>query len=76
MQHVKDHNRVQIRHEWREFNVRRVVRQVNTNVDEFVVDNAKMSDVDFDDNTIFQLGIDFVDFRRCFPWYRFEVRSF
>jgi hypothetical protein len=35
------------RPERREFNVRRVVKRVNTNVDEFVVDNMDMSDVDF-----------------------------
>jgi hypothetical protein len=46
---VNNHGRVRIRHEQKEFNVRRVVRRVNTNVDNFVVDNMDMSDVDFED---------------------------
>jgi hypothetical protein len=36
-QHVNDHSRVKIRPEPREFNVRMIVRRVNTNIDEFVV---------------------------------------
>jgi len=48
-QHVNDHDRVQIRLEQREFNIRRVVRRVNTNVYEFVADNMDISDVDFKD---------------------------
>ena len=49
MQYINDHGRIQIRPEQREFNVRRVVRRVDTNVDQFVGDNADMSDVDFED---------------------------
>jgi hypothetical protein len=48
-QHVNDHVRVQIRSEWREFNVRAAIKRVNTNMDEFVVDNVDMNDVDFED---------------------------
>jgi len=48
-QHVNDHGRVQIfRPEQREFNVRRAVRWVNTNMNEFVAENTDMSDVDFE----------------------------
>jgi hypothetical protein len=47
--HVNDHGRVQIRHEHREINVRKVVRGDNTNVDKFVIDNMDMSDVHFED---------------------------
>jgi hypothetical protein len=39
-QRVNDHNMVQIRPERKEFNVRRGVMRVNTNVDTFVADNA------------------------------------
>jgi len=31
------------------FNVRRAIRRVNTNVDEFMADNANMSNIDFED---------------------------
>jgi hypothetical protein len=48
-QHVNDHGKVKIRPEQREFNVRMVVRQVNTNVDKFVADNADIRDLDFKD---------------------------
>ena len=48
-QRVNDHGRIQIRLERRKFNVRRVVRRVNTNVDEFTADNMYMNDVDFKD---------------------------
>ena len=48
-QHVNDHGGVQIRPERREFNVMRIVIQVNTNADEFMADNTNMSDVDFED---------------------------
>ena len=48
-QHVNDHGRVKIRLERREFNVRMVVRQVNTNVDKFVAGNADIRDLDFKD---------------------------
>jgi len=51
-QHFNDHDRVQIRPLRREFNVKRVVRQVNIDVDEFVVDNTDMSDVDFKDVSV------------------------
>jgi len=47
--HVNDHCRVQNKPERKEFNVKRVVRRVNTNVDEFVIDNIDMSNVDFKD---------------------------
>ena len=47
MKHANDHGRVQNRSERKEFNVKRVVRRVNTNVDEFVIDNTDMSNVDF-----------------------------
>jgi hypothetical protein len=33
MQYINDHGRIQIRPEQREFNARRVVRRVDTNVD-------------------------------------------
>jgi hypothetical protein len=39
-QRVNDHNMVQIRPKRKEFNVRRGVMRVNTNVDTFVADNA------------------------------------
>jgi len=45
--HANDHSGVQNRPEQREFNVRKAVRQVNADVDEFVVDNMDMDDVDF-----------------------------
>ena len=48
-QHVNNHGRVWIRPERREFNVRRVVRWVNTNMDKFMADNVDMSDVSFED---------------------------
>ena len=51
-QRVNDHDNVQIRHEQREFNVKRVVRQVNTNMDEFVADNTDMISVDFKDVSV------------------------
>ena len=51
-QHFNDHDRVQIRPQRREFNVRRVVRQVNIDVDEFVADNTDMSDVAFKDMSV------------------------
>jgi hypothetical protein len=41
-QHVNNHSMVQIKPKWGEFNVRRVVRQVNTNMDEFVADNVNI----------------------------------
>jgi hypothetical protein len=44
---VNHHGRVQIRPEQRESNVKRVVIRVNTNMNEFVTDNADMSDVNF-----------------------------
>ncbi|KAL9375047.1 hypothetical protein Peur_031926 [Populus x canadensis] len=47
--HVNDHGRVQNRPKRKEFNVKRVIRRVNTNVDEFVIDNTDMSNVDFKD---------------------------
>ena len=46
-QHVNYYGRVQIRLKQREFNIRRVVRRVNTNVDEYVADNMDTSDADF-----------------------------
>jgi hypothetical protein len=51
-QRVKDYSRVQIKLELREFNVRRAIRRVNINVDEFVTDNMDMSDVDFEDVSV------------------------
>jgi len=51
-QRVKDYSRVQIKLELREFNVRRAIRRVNINVDEFVTDNTDMSDVDFEDVSV------------------------
>jgi hypothetical protein len=39
----------QMVNERREFNVRMVVKWVNTNMDEFVADNTNMNDVDFED---------------------------
>jgi len=45
--HANDHSGVQNRPEQREFIVRKAVRQVNADVDEFVVDNMDMDDVDF-----------------------------
>jgi hypothetical protein len=49
IQCANDHGGIQNRLEWREFNVRRIVRWVNIDVDEFVADNVNMSDVDFED---------------------------
>jgi hypothetical protein len=46
---VNDHDGVQNRSERREFNIRRVVRGVNTNVNEFMASNMDISDVDFED---------------------------
>jgi len=51
-QRVKGYSRVQIRLELKEFNVRRAVRRVNINVDDFVTDNTNMSDVDFEDVSV------------------------
>ena len=47
-QHANYHGRVQISSEQRKFNVKRVVRRVNTNVDEFTADNMDMSNNDFE----------------------------
>jgi len=57
-QRVKGYSRVQIRLELKEFNVRRAVRRVNINVDDFVTDNTNMSDVDFEDVSVWH--------RECF----------
>jgi lysozyme family protein len=65
-QHVNNHGRVQIRPEQREFNVKRVVRRVNTNVDEFVADNANTSEVYFDEGVILQLNTDFLTLKYFF----------
>jgi len=65
-QHVNNHGRVQIRPEQREFNVKRAVRRLNTNVDEFVADNADTSEVYFDDNIILQLDTDFLTLKYFF----------
>jgi len=46
--HVNYHGKVQIRHEGIEFNITGAVRQVNTNMNEFVAYNTNMSDVDFE----------------------------
>jgi len=43
-----DYGGVQNRLEKREFNVRRVVRRFNINLDEFVTDNTEMDNVNFD----------------------------
>jgi hypothetical protein len=51
-QRVNDHDMVQIRPERKEFNIKRVVMRVNTNVDMFVADNANMSNVDFEDVSV------------------------
>jgi hypothetical protein len=51
-QHTNDHGRVQNRPKQRGFNVRRVIRRVNTDVDEFMADNANLSNVDFEDVSI------------------------
>jgi len=51
-QHVNNHSMVQIKPKWGEFNVRRVVRQVNTNMDEFVANNVNISNVDFEDVSV------------------------
>jgi hypothetical protein len=51
-QRANDHGRVQNRPKQRGFNVRRVIRRVNTDVDEFMVDNANLSNVDFEDVSI------------------------
>ena len=59
-QHVNNHGRVQIRPEQREFNVKRVVRRVNTNMDTFVVDNADTSEVYFDNVLFFSLILIFL----------------
>jgi hypothetical protein len=47
--HVNNYGRVQIRSERREFNARRAVRRVDTNMDEFMVNSVNISDVDFED---------------------------
>jgi len=47
--YVNNHGRVQIRSERREFNARRDVRRVDTNMDEFMVNSVNISDVDFED---------------------------
>jgi hypothetical protein len=47
-QHANDHSGVQNRPKRRKFNVRRAVKRVNTDLDEFVDDNIDMSDADFD----------------------------
>jgi len=49
MNRLERNGRVQIRPERRESNVKRVVIRVNTNMNEFVTDNADMSDVNFKD---------------------------
>jgi hypothetical protein len=51
-QHVDDCGRVEIRPKQREFNVKRVVRRVNTNMDEFITDNTNMHNVDFEDVSV------------------------
>jgi hypothetical protein len=50
--HVNDHCRVQNKPERKEFNVKRVVRRVNTNVDEFVADNTDIRDVYFENVSV------------------------
>jgi len=57
-QHVNDHGKVQIRSKQREFNVKGIVKRVNTNVDEFMADNMDIRDVDFEDV--------FVGYGKCF----------
>lgn len=51
-QRVNDHDMVQIRPERKEFNIKRIVMQVNTNMDKFVANNTNMSNVDFEDVSI------------------------
>jgi len=51
-QRANDHDGVQNRPKQRGFNVRRVIRRVNTDVDEFMADNANLSNVDFEDVSI------------------------
>jgi hypothetical protein len=51
-QRANDHGGVQNRPKQRGFNVRRVIRRVNTDVDEFMADNANLSNVDFEDVSI------------------------
>jgi len=51
-QRDNDHGGVQNRPKQRGFNVRRVIRRVNTDVDEFMADNANLSNVDFEDVSI------------------------
>jgi len=53
-QHFNDHGVVKLRLKLGEFNVIRVVRRVNTNMDEFVANNTNMSDVDFEDVSVGQ----------------------
>ena len=50
--HVNDDGRVQNSSNQREFNVRRVVRLVNTNMDGFLVENTDIRDVDFEDMSV------------------------
>jgi len=47
-QHANGYGGVQNRLDKKEFNVRRVVRQVNTDMDEFVAYNTDMGNIDFD----------------------------
>jgi len=47
-QHVNGCGGVQNRLDKKEFNVRRVVRRVNTDIDEFVACNTDIGNIDFD----------------------------
>jgi hypothetical protein len=65
-QYVNNHGRVQIRPEQRELNAKRADGRINTNVDEFVADNADTSEVYFDDDVILQLDTDFFTLKYVF----------